>query len=229
MEKTKPHSEGESVNLLRKAPLGILTFDEEYRINFVNENFSNLGLFYNFNYDNLIGKSILDSEIFPGLSLKEELLDIQTGYSFEREYTKIESGSASISVIVKCSPVYEGQNFQGGILVVEDLRILKGITDGEILKAEHFEKIMNKVNDLLFITDDEGKVKFYYGKQIRSLNYEITYNSQISNIFSPETRTDFDKYCELVKVNRRSEKFNLELVIGDDKLIYCLLYTSDAA
>jgi PAS domain S-box/PAS domain S-box/PAS domain S-box/PAS domain S-box len=220
MEKTKPHSEEESANLLRKAPLGILTFDEEYRINFVNENFSNLGLFYNFNYDNLIGQSILDSEIFPGLSLKEELLDIQTGYSFEREFTKIESGSASISVIVKCSPVYEGQNFQGGILVVEDLRILKGITEGGILKAEHFEKIMNKVNDLLFITDDEGKVKFYYGKQIRNLNYEITYNSQISNIFSPETRTDFDKYCELVKVNRRSEKFNLELVIGDDKLIY---------
>jgi PAS domain S-box-containing protein len=220
MEKTKPHSEEENANLLQKVPLGILTFDEEYRINFINENFSNLGLFYNFNYDNLTGQSILDSEIFPGLSLKEELLDIQTGYSFEREYTKIESGSASISVIVKCSPVYEGQNFQGGILVVEDLRILKGITDEGILKAEHFEKIMNKVNDLLFITDDEGKVKFYFGKQIRNLHYEITYNSQISNIFSPKARIDFEKYCEQVKIKRRSEKFNLEIVIGEDKLIY---------
>src|ERR1039457_286776 len=72
----------------------------------------------------------------------------------------------------------------------------------------------------LFITDDEGKVKFFYGRQIRNLNYEITYDTQITNIFSPETKTDFDKYCELVKVKRHSEKFNLELLIGGDKLIY---------
>src|ERR1017187_1056439 len=168
-EKTRSQSEEEGTNLLRKVPIGILTFDEEFRINLVNENFSNLGIYYNFNYDNLTGQSILDSEIFPGLNLKDELLDIQSGYSFEKEYCRVETGSASITVVVKCSPVFEDHNFQGGILVVEDLRILKGITDNGILKTEHFEKIINKVNDFLFITDDEGKIKFFYGKQIRDL------------------------------------------------------------
>lgn len=208
-----------STNLLRKAPLGILTFDEEFKISFVNENFSNLGVYYNFNYDNLTGKSILDSEIFPGLSLKEELLDIQTGYSFEKEYSRIDTVSASISVVIKCSPVFEDHNFQGGILVVEDLRILKGITDTGILKTEHFEKIMSTVNDFLFISDNEGRVKLYYGKQIGNLNYEITNDFLINNIFSPAARSDFDKHYELVKVKRLSEKFNIELDVKEVKLI----------
>src|ERR1035437_2605380 len=219
-EKTRSQSEEGGMNLLEKAPLGILTFDEDYRINFVNENFSNLGIHYNFNYDNLTGQSILDSDIFPGLTLKEDLLDIQTGYSFEREYAKIDTGSASISLIIKCSPIFKDQKFQGGILVVEDLRILKGITETGLLKTEHFEKIMDKVNDLLFITDDEGRVKFYFGKQIRNLNSEIANNSQINNIFSPGARGDFDKYFELVKVKRHLEKFNIELIVGENKLIY---------
>ena len=219
-EKAKPHSEEESTNLLQKAPLGILTFDGEFTINFVNENFSNIGIYYNFNYDNLVGQSILNSEIFPGLSLKEELLDIRKGYSFEREYNRIETGSASISVIIKCSSIFENQNFHGGILVVEDLRILKGITDSGILKTGNFEKIMDKVNDLLYKTDDEVILKFYYGKQIRNLNYEIANNFPISNLFPKEKRSDFDKYCEKVKVNRRSEKFNTEIILGDDILIY---------
>ena len=141
-EKTIPHSDEGNARFLQKIPLGILIFDEEYRINFINESFSNLALYYNFNSENLTGQSILDLEIFPGLSLKDELLDIQTGYSFEREYFRIGSGSVSISVIIKCSPVFEDHNFQGGILVVEDLRILKGITDKGILKADHFEKII---------------------------------------------------------------------------------------
>jgi len=219
-EKTRPNSLEESTNILQKAPLGILTFDEEYRINFVNEIFSSFGIYYNFNHDNLTGQSILDSDIFPGLSLKEDLLDIQNGYSFEREYTRVETGSAVISLIIKCAPVFEEQNFQGGILVVEDLKILKGITETGILKTEHFEKIINRINDLLFITDDEGIVKFYYGKQVRKLNYEITNNFRINNIFSPSVRNDFDKYYELVKAKRHSEKFNIELVVEENKLIY---------
>ena len=178
----------------------------------MNESFSNLALYYNFNSDNLTGQSILDSEIFPGLSLKDELLDIQTGCSFEREYFKIGSGLISISVIIKCSPVFEEHNFQGGILVVEDLRILKGITDKGILKADHFEKIANKVNDLLLITDDIGRVKVCYGKQLKNLNYEIADNFQINDIFTASAKDDFDKYFEQVKIKRRSVKFNIEQI-----------------
>src|ERR1035437_8309496 len=218
-KKKAPNIGDERANLLQKAPVGILTFDEEYRINLVNENLSHLGPYYSFNYDNLTGQSILDSEIFPGLSLKEELLDIKTGYSFEKEYTRIDTGSASISVIIKCSPVFEDHNFQGGILVVEDLRILKGSTDTGILKTKHFEKIMSTVNDFLFISDNEGRVKLYYGKQIGNLNYEITNDFHINNIFSPAARSDFDKHYELVKVKRRSEKFNIELDVREVKLI----------
>jgi PAS domain S-box-containing protein len=219
-EKIKPNNEEKGANLLQEIPLGILTFDGEYRINFINDNFLSLGLFYNFNYDNLIDQSILDSEIFPNLNIKNELLDIQTGYAFEREYNRIETSSAFLSVMIKCSPIIKDHNFKGGILVVEDLRILKTLTETEILRTEHFEKIINEINDLIFITDDGGKVKYYFGKQIRNLNYEITNDFQIDNIFSPSSKSDFNKYYELVKANRCSEKFNVELLVRENKLIF---------
>jgi PAS domain S-box-containing protein len=219
-EKTKPHSEEYNAKLLQIIPLGIITFDEEYRINFVNESFSNLAHYYNFNSDNLTGQSILDSEIFPGLLLKEDLLEIQSGYSFEREYFRIGTGASSISVIIKCSPVFGDHDFQGGILLVEDLKIIKGIEEKGALKSEHFEKIINQVNDLLFITDDEGKVKVSFGKQIKNLNYEITDNFKINNIFTPEAGVDFDKYYQQVKTRRQSIKFNIKLVIGENDYSY---------
>jgi len=175
---------------------------------------------YNFKYENLIGLSILDVEIFPGLALREEFLDIQSGYSFEKEFSRVDTGMASVSVIIKCSPLFEDHDFHGGILVVEDLRILPKILEEGILKTEHFEKAINKANDLLFITDSTGRVKFYYGKQIRKLNEEIALDFQINKIFSPDARAEFDKYLDLVAAKRRSEKFNLELVVGENKLIY---------
>ena len=219
-EKTRLHNVEEWSNLLQKAPVGILTFDETYKITFINENLSNLGLLYNFRYEDLDGKSVLDVEIFPGLALKDEFLDIQSGYSFEKEFSRNDTGNASVSVIIKCSPITDGHDFLGGILVVEDLRILPKIFEEGILKSEYFEKVLSKANDLLFITDSEGKVKFYYGKQIRKLNNEIALGFQINKIFSPDARSEFDKYIELVAVKRRSEKFNLELVVGENKLIY---------
>jgi PAS domain S-box-containing protein len=219
-EKLRIHNVDEWSNLLQKAPVGIITFDETYKINFVNENLINLGLLYNFKYEDLTGKSILDVEVFPGLALKEELLEIQSGYSFEKEFSRTDTGIASVSVIIKCSPISEEHEFHGGILVVEDLRIIPKILEEGILKTEHFEKIINKANDLLFITDSEGKVKFYYGKQIRQLNNDIALGFQINKIFSPEARGEFDKYLDLVNAKRRSEKFNLELLVGENKLIY---------
>src|ERR1035437_4533177 len=118
-EKERLHSIGEWSNLLQKAPVGIITFDETYKINFINENIINLGLLYNFNFENLNGHSILDVEIFPGLALNEEFLDIQSGYSFEKEFSRVDTGMASVSVIIKCSPLFEDHDFHGGILVVE--------------------------------------------------------------------------------------------------------------
>ncbi|MDR3667636.1 MAG: PAS domain S-box protein [Ignavibacteriaceae bacterium] len=219
-ERTKSDSVEDNTKLLQKIPLGILTFDDEYRISFVNEGFSDLATYYKFNNENLTGQSILDSEIFPGLILKDELLDIQTGYSFEKEYSNVDTGSVSISVIIKCTPIFEDSTFQGGILVVEDLSILNGIADKELLKKEHFEKIINKVNDLLFVTDVDGNVKLHYGMQIKNLNFEAANNFQITNIFKSEARIDFENYFEQVKVKRHSVKFNLGLEIGGNNFIY---------
>lgn len=110
--------------------------------------------------------------------------------------------------------------FSGGILIIEDIKpaILPG--DDEVIKTEYFEKAINRVNDLLFITDPEGRVKFSYGKKIKNIDEEIKKDFIINKIFSPSAQSDFQKYLDIIKLKRRSDKFNLEIFINSEKKIY---------
>lgn len=103
---------------------------------------------------------------------------------------------------------------------MEDIKPSLLPAEDTIIKSEYYEKIINKVHDLLFITDPEGKVKFSFGKKLIKLNDEIVNDFQINKIFSPSAHDEFNKYLGGVKLKRRSEKFNLELLVGSETKIY---------
>jgi PAS domain S-box-containing protein len=71
--------------LLEEVPLGIISFNAEGIIDFVNPAFSRLGIIYHLKTSTLIGKNIFETEIIPGISLKNELKELLDGYPFEKE------------------------------------------------------------------------------------------------------------------------------------------------
>lgn len=154
--------------ILEHIPAGIITFKADWNITFINDILIRLGGLYNFDFSSLQGSNILYRELFPETSLREELLALTSGYSFEKEIKSIKAiDGGKISVYVKGSPIFEGDKFSGGVLIVEDLEI-KPVKEKSLI-SDYVDKIIHNAGDLFFITDTEGVIKYFTGRGIKNI------------------------------------------------------------
>ena len=208
--------------IIGQAPIGILTFDENWKINYLNENFLKFGILYRFD-SSLIGIDILNKEIFPGISIKNELLQLKDGYSFEKELKSIKTiDHGIVSLIIKGAPLFDENIFSGGILVIEDLRVFSDSKGEETLTEENFEKVINKVNDLVLVTDANGLINYYFGRYLKKLTstQASLRNLPIRQFFGPEYLVDFDAKFNSVKSRRQSETLELKLNFGNEDYFF---------
>ncbi len=211
----------EMLSLLDKAPIGILIFNAEWQVEYANENFHQFGTLYNFKTSGILGKNLLNDEIFAGTSFNEELNNLKEGFAFEKEIKNFSSSNGKINLIVKASPLENKGIFNGGIIILEDLKIIEKDTENQ-LYYDYVRKMLNNMNDFLFITDSEGIVQYSLGRKIDTLNLpaEKTPSFEITQIFSPGARKDFVEHLNIVKLKRRPEILNLELSVNSVKNIY---------
>jgi PAS domain S-box-containing protein len=212
--------------IINQAPIGILTFGENWKVNYVNESFLKYGILYHFEYS-LLGANILEKEIFPGDSIIPELLKLKEGFSFEKELKSIEVlDYGSISLIVKGSPLFEENKFTGGILIIEDLKVISVARDDKSLTLDGFEKIIGRVYDLLFVTDPNGVIKFYFGRYLKSLSLpnDSISESKIAELLNLRDQADFENNLTAAKSKRQSVSFRINSVPGNENSTFdCIL------
>ena len=182
-------------NIIQNLPVGILIFSADWRITFVNENFYQFGSLYQINTISLLESNILEYKFFKDKDISNSLKRLEEGYSFEIEIANIKTKDGRISVVAKSSPLFENGIFNGGILVIEDLRISNIHVEKE-LTLEHFEKGIGKSDSLLLITDPGGNIKFSYGKNIQKLKPHLDNDLtgkdlSIDNIFNQDIHQSF--------------------------------------
>jgi len=91
---------------LEFAPIGVLIFQKDYVVRYVNRNFFHFSGVVEGNPENLIGKSIYKYRIFDEIDLRKELNELENGSAFEKELvTSRTLGGGKISVIIKCTPI----------------------------------------------------------------------------------------------------------------------------
>ncbi len=152
-------------------PVGILSFNAYGIIDFVNSAFSKMGIIYHLKTSTMIGSNIFEKEIFPGVTISDDLNELKNGFPFEKEIRNLKTGNGSeLSVIIKCSPFYENYEFAGGILVLEDLKIISGSREEDYFKIESFKKISNEFADLFFIVNNQGEIKYSSGSKLNLLS-----------------------------------------------------------
>jgi PAS domain S-box-containing protein len=158
--------------ILEKALVGILTFSSDGKIDFVNENFRKIGILYRFESASLVGSNIFDKKLFPGVSLENELLQLKEGLSFEKGVQNLRTtDNGMISLIIKGSPIFDNDRFSGGVLVVEDIKVLSDACETEFLRSSIVEKLIDTSKDFIIISDREGKIKFTAGNKISFLQF----------------------------------------------------------
>jgi PAS domain S-box-containing protein len=210
-----------SAKIVNNLPLGLLSFDSEWKINYVNDNFLRFGVHSEKLPENLLGVKILDVDIFNDLSIIDELKKMQSASFFEKELKNVSTiQGGEISIIVKGSPIINKGIFEGGLLIIEDLRISADVkSTSEFQKNDYLERIVNIGCDLLFITNPNGEILYAAGNKITKLSFNLKniINSTIFQIL-PQTKEKF-LIETLKKVTKLKAKEVIEFEINFDNEI----------
>jgi PAS domain S-box-containing protein len=149
---------------IEQAPVGIITFSSDGVIDYVNQNFHDFSILYELETTSLLGKNIFSTDIFPSTKLTDELNELTRGFPFEKELKHIHTRDGrEITLIVKGSPFSDNENLIGGILLIEDIKVLITSRQSVQFKTEYIEKAIEKVNDFLIVINPEGDVRYSTG------------------------------------------------------------------
>ncbi|MFA8344037.1 MAG: PAS domain S-box protein [Rhodothermaceae bacterium] len=146
--------------LFQIIPLGILIIDKNGEICFVNDNF------YRFNvlnqlYTDLIGEDLFRIDLFKHVDISAELEKLKRGISFEKQIDNITVLDGSeISIILKGVSDFSGGSFNGGIILLEDIKFEKNQKSKLLFDAGYFSNIFSGLSEYFVITDVDGVIRF---------------------------------------------------------------------
>jgi PAS domain S-box-containing protein len=215
-----------TLNLIDSAPIAILTFNKNGDIDYANKSFSDLELLYGFEYPpNLLGSNIFGQELFPKFTVTSELNDILKGIPFERELNFVETKSLGlINLIIKGAPVYDGDDIIGGIIIIEDLKILTKTKKESAIRYDFVDKAIHNVSDFFLVVDKLERIQFFSQNILHYINVpaDLLQNVSIGSLFDSETAKLVKEYIDYSKKNRLvlNEKISYE-VRGNKKVFDC--------
>ena len=203
--------------LIDQIPLGILTFSPNGRVEFINQNFHKLGLLYHFN-TSLLNINIFKYNLFPPVNIIDDLKAVLNGKPFEKEIKNVKTNDGNfISLIVKSSPIYEGDSVSGGMIIIEDLQIFsetrKELKPEPILTDDY----INREDIFLIVSDTNGDIKYSAGKENLELKLsrrEIT-GKNIGEIFNSTTRQKILQAFSIAIQNGEVQILELDLPNGN--------------
>jgi len=159
-------------DILEFAPVGILIFSKDYKVEFVNNNFFRFAGVVDSSPEDLIDKSIYEYRIFENLDLRKDLLELKNLTAFEKELAELKTVSGSkISVLLKCVPIVVDNQFQGGILILEDIKYPSLQKEISLADSQNFLDFLSKISEAFFVVNKTGEIKYSSEKVFDKYNF----------------------------------------------------------
>lgn len=209
--------------ILNQLPIGIILFDNNGIIQFVNRTVHEFEILYpNLLVQSLIGRNIFSQEIINKQSLFKHFEDLKNGFSFELELEEITiPGKSHIKLILKGTPIFEDDNFSGGALIIEDLKVIHRTQKQFLLRQDFLTNATEFITDLFIVIDSNFLIKFISGNT--SLLFSNSTSYEGSSIFSGvdnETVSALDELIANVKKSKTHSTSTIKIKHDDNyKLI----------
>ncbi len=159
-------------DILEFAPVGILIFSKDYKVEFVNNNFFRFEGVLDSSPEVLIGKSIYEYRIFENLDLRKDLLELKNFVSFEKELVELKTiAGDKISVLLKCVPIIVDNQFEGGILILEDVKYPSSQKIFSLTDSQNFLDFLSKISEAFFVVNKTGEIKFSSENVLEKYNF----------------------------------------------------------
>ncbi len=198
--------EPNTLNLIDSAPVAILTFNKNGEIDYANKSFADLELLYGFEYPaNLMGSSIFGKELFPKFTITNELTDILTGLPFEKELNFVETKTQGlINLIIKGAPIFDGDEIVGGIVIIEDLKILTKTKKESAIRNDFVEDAIHYVSDFFLVVDRMERIQFFSKNILHYVNVpaNMIQSASLESLFDSDSAKIIKEYFEYAKKNR---------------------------
>lgn len=146
--------------ILEYAPIGILIFQRNWKIKFVNSNFFMFPGVLGESPENAVGQSVYDNRLFEKVDIRPELELIQKGESFEKQISVSKSfRGVQVTLILKGTPITLEDENAGGILIIEDVKFDNSKAQSGLSRSSEFKNFLKCLGDYYAITDIEGVIK----------------------------------------------------------------------
>lgn len=146
--------------ILEFTPIGVLIFQRDWKIKFVNKNFFLFDGVVKESPENVIGNSIFENRLFYESDIRDELNQIRNGEAFEKEIIASRTLSGgSVSVLLKGAPIMFDGEYTGGVLILEDIKIDSTKASGSLIQSADFQNFLATFTDYYIVVDKEGIVR----------------------------------------------------------------------
>lgn len=189
-------------DLIEIFPVGILLFDSDWKIKSYNKNFVELfGI-------NLVNKSIVGMNLFSANILSdkiplEEISQMKEGKDFEKRLKFDLYDDKPYQLIIKGSPLSKNDVFQGGILILEDYKIMDDVSFDIKDKKSSIFKFLNNICSCFLVFDLEGRLKYTSeGPSEECVEFSGKSNLLFSDLFTSEVEMDtMSMFQKVIKSN----------------------------
>ncbi len=204
--------------LLDESPVSIILFDRQGIVTFVNKWHLKIFAKNRYKHDFFVGEKITE---LPGIKSAGAGPDIEKVLSgemviMEELFTPVFSGGKGGYINIKAVPVFFDDDFNGGILIAEDISEKKLVRKKMEEQRLFFKSIIDSIPNAVFIKDHEAKVIFV--------------NKKGKDVFKmPEDKILDRTVLDLMKNKKIAQKIyreDMEILTGKKKKIkYRISYT----
>ncbi|MGE5431905.1 MAG: PAS domain S-box protein [Syntrophomonadaceae bacterium] len=184
----KSSSPDNSSGFLEEAPVGILTFSSAWEVTYVNKTFFNFGVLDKMNAEVPAGINLFKSGITEKLNITDDVKGLEEGKFFEKKIKSLRAIDGSeISVFIKGSSSYHEGTFNGGMLILQDLRLETKSHDDINFEETLLNGVVKESGDTCFITGYDFRIKYFYlsGLMQRILPSGSLINQAIEEVLNP--------------------------------------------
>lgn len=202
-------------DLIEFLPIGILFFDDKWKITSANTNFSEI-FEIGPNYNRLEGSNLFSMHVLYEKLPYLEISKLKEGKHFEKIIRFTQLNNKEKNVVIKGSPIFKDNVFHGGILTVEDYDFSYSESSDITNEQNPMFRLFKNIFKCFLIVDLNDNITYLYSDpnskcaEIKNWNHR-----KISEIFSTESETSLIKVINSAAINEKPEF--IELVYYSDK------------
>lgn len=197
--------------ILDALPVGLIAFDKNFDITFINDNIYRFGVLEE---DPAMHHSLnLLSGIFISslTSIEDDLRTLTQGDFVEKEIRSSQTLTGDeITVLLKAAPIFEGAEFLGGVLLVEDLKTKAAAPESHQSFSHGLTPIVKSLAGLVVLCDTSGKVIYFSNADpllAPLCNKEQNAELNIHSTFEDNFQAEIEARIHLLGPQKHTESF----------------------